>query len=162
MRAETARRRGGAAAVCAALLSGAAAWALSGANASGELARVQPAPSQGVVGADVVWACRNADIEISCSAEGCAASDAFTPMDARFGPGPRISVCAYTGCWEGEAALMQVGETTAYLAADLPFSTSPDFTAAVSALVDASDAIAMVKVAGFAHPMSCARATPQR
>ena len=56
------------------------------------------------------WNCRN-QLEVWCAADGCAATppDEFTPMDIHAtagaaGKASSLSVCAYSGCWESDAA----------------------------------------------------------
>lgn len=103
------------------------------------------------------WTCTNQDLEISCDDNGCQASEAFTPMSI-FVSTDEISVCAYTGCWEGEPTSIHSASHRfeVYTGESLPFSTAPESTASASITVDRESGIATLIVADiFAHPMLC-------
>jgi hypothetical protein len=52
------------------------------------------------------WSCKN-DVEVWCTVDGCAAKpvEETTPMSVFASRSGAFSVCAYTGCWEGQAQL---------------------------------------------------------
>lgn len=100
------------------------------------------------------WNCRNSDMEISCDSSKCEIADGFTPMDVHFNDKGQISVCAYTGCWEGVGRVFKSGNYRIITGQNLKFSTSSsraDFLIAI----DIDDAVSVLKGAGFAMPMIC-------
>lgn len=106
-----------------------------------------------------VWNCRN-QLEVWCSADGCAASepDAFTPMDITARRSGALSVCAYTGCWEGEADITAIDGRLIWTSDKLQFSTSPDaFQSSVTLLINQKDGVGFVRVGGLATPVLCQR-----
>lgn len=102
------------------------------------------------------WECRNEAVEIFCDAEACSVSETHTPMHVHFDE-HRLSVCAYTGCWEGEASITASAGQFLWAAGDaLPFSTLPDSAADIALQLDRETQIATLIVSGsFAHPMRC-------
>lgn len=109
------------------------------------------------------WSCRN-QVEVWCAADGCAAAraDEFTPMhitaDARGG----FSVCAYTGCWEGEGPPLVKDDRLLWTAEGAAFSSHPDggMNADVTLLILKKDGVGFVRVAGLATPVMCERTGP--
>ena len=101
------------------------------------------------------WQCRN-DLEVSCSDGACEASaeGEFTPMSVDVDGSGAISVCAYSGCWEGTGEVLQSGDFLVLLGTDLQFSTSPD-SADVVIVIDRGDQVAALKVGEFALPLLC-------
>lgn len=104
----------------------------------------------------VDWSCRNVAVEIACNEDGCEASDDHTPMDVSVSRAA-ISVCAYSGCWEGRpSAWMQAGQFQIVTASALPFSTNPASVADVSVTVDTGSGVGTILISGvFAHPARC-------
>ncbi len=104
------------------------------------------------------WQCRN-DLEIRCDAGKCAAEtrDAFTPMSVSFDDSGKISVCAYTGCWEGTGTASETGTFLMLMGENFKFSTSDtsDMNEDVAIILDKKDKIAVLKAGGFAHPLIC-------
>ena len=118
----------------------------------------EPALPPEPVAATAQWECSN-DLEISCDAEGCAVSESVTPMSVTMDDAGGMSVCAYTGCWEGTGTVTQ-SERFVVLASDaLPFSTAPD-TAAIAIVLDKADRVAVLKAKSFAHPLRCEQGQP--
>lgn len=112
------------------------------------------------------WNCRN-QVEVWCAADGCAATppDEFTPMDiwasAGEDGGGEISACAYTGCWEGEAASSASAGRLLWSGDDLPFvSAIEGATGDVTLLILAADGVGFIRVGGIATPLLCARRLP--
>lgn len=106
------------------------------------------------------WNCRN-QIEIWCAADGCAATSEAesTPMDIWASVDGAISVCAYSGCWEGSGAFTGAGGRLLWGADSLPFTTSPDGAKGdVTLLVLAEDGVGFVRAGGLATPVLCRRA----
>ena len=54
------------------------------------------------------WQRRN-DLEIRCDAENCTAEEEgnFTPMSVTVDDAGLMSVCAYSGCWEGKGTVVK-------------------------------------------------------
>lgn len=103
------------------------------------------------------WRCRNEQVEVSCDAGACAVSEAHTPMDVSVDPS-RISVCAYTGCWEGPVALHVLKDgRAAFIGTDLAFSTVPDLRSDATVVIDIRSGVGAVLAAGFVNPVTCAR-----
>ena len=103
------------------------------------------------------WRCRN-DLEVSCGEAGCSAEagDAFTPMDIHIGGTGEISVCAYSGCWEGDAKTIEDGRFLMLIGHGLEHSTSEDPQDLVLT-IDRQDGVGMLKVSSFALPILCKR-----
>lgn len=103
------------------------------------------------------WQCRN-DLEISCDVEHCEAADSFTPMDVRFDDAGSMSVCAYSGCWEGTGTVVQSEHFVVLTGHELPFSTAPDSAdsrAAIVIALDRADQVGILKAGAFVQPLLC-------
>lgn len=102
------------------------------------------------------WNCRNTDLEVSCNAVKCEVAKNHTPKDVYVSPS-KISVCAYTGCWEGVPSATTISGTfEIFTGMALPFSTDPDSLANVSVTVNRTSKVAMILVEGrFASPAIC-------
>lgn len=102
------------------------------------------------------WECRN-DVEISCADGKCEAktkSD-FTPMSVSFDRTGMMSVCAYSGCWEGTGKVSDTENFMMLTGNDLKFSTSADMTESIAITLDKRDYVALIKVGAFAQPLIC-------
>lgn len=110
-----------------------------------------------------VWSCRNHDLEIQCGEGKCESVSAngdsgFTPMDITVADSGAVSVCAYTGCWEGEGKVLRTDDFLVVAGHELPFSTaaeSRDMRSNVLVAVDLHDGFGVIKAGGFAHPVRC-------
>lgn len=105
------------------------------------------------------WECRN-DLEVSCSQGKCSAETegGFTPMSVSASGSGALSVCAYSGCWEGKAKVHQDETFLILVGHALPFSTAPDDKSAnadVALVVDRGEGVATLKVGAFALPLLC-------
>ena len=102
------------------------------------------------------WTCRNTDFEIACDVGGCSASETHTPMEASVGL-TAISVCAYSGCWEGTAVSMhRSGTFLTVTGTALPFSSAPDDRADISVTIETGSRVGTLLVAGrYATPAIC-------
>ena len=110
------------------------------------------------------WVCRN-NIEIRCASGNCSAEakDAFTPMSVSFSDSGKMSVCAYSGCWEGtgrvfdsERFLILTGKSLKFSTASNPGQMRQD----VAISLDRKDNVAILKAGEFAHPLICESKTP--
>ena len=111
------------------------------------------------------WQCKN-DMEIRCANGKCStpAKDGFTPMSISFNDSGSISVCAYSGCWEGRGVVNKTKSFLSVTGHNLRFSTSPNnvrMREDILIALDRRDNIATLKVGGFAHPLICTAAKPK-
>jgi hypothetical protein len=104
------------------------------------------------------WQCRN-DVQIVCTGGKCEAEtkDAFTPMSVSFDDTGMMSVCAYTGCWEGTGEVSKKNNFMMLSGENLKFSTSDskDMYEHIAITLDRRDNVAMLKAGEFAHPLLC-------
>jgi len=104
------------------------------------------------------WRCRN-DLEVRCAEGTCKAegTDAFTPMDVRVDDSGAMSVCAYSGCWEGTGEVLRSEGFLVWVGHDLELSTSPgpESRADILVALDLTDGVATLKAGVFAHPLLC-------
>ncbi|MCK5745748.1 MAG: hypothetical protein KAH44_06010 [Oricola sp.] len=107
-----------------------------------------------------VWACSN-DVEVWCAVDSCAArpEGESTPMAIAARSDGAFSVCAYTGCWEGETEATNIGGRLVWAADRVPFSSRPEggFEADVTLLIVAAEGVGFVRVGGIASPLLCQR-----
>jgi len=103
------------------------------------------------------WTCSNLDLEITCDGMGCQASETFTPMSVSLSA-EDISVCAYSGCWQGAPSSVQWASKRfqTFTAESVPFSTAPNSMADIAITIDRQSGVATLLVSdAFAHPMRC-------
>ena len=105
------------------------------------------------------WQCAN-DVEVWCEADGCAArpSDETTPLAVSASSARRLSVCAYSGCWEGEAAFAMIEGRRLWTAKALPFTGGLGQSDAT--LLIEADGVGFVRAGGLATPVRCERTVP--
>ncbi len=109
------------------------------------------------------WHCRNTDLEVACADGRCQAAEAgtFTPMDVAFDDAGALSVCAYSGCWDGTGEVGGDARFLTVVARGLPFSTAPEgddaMRADVALLLDRDGDVALLRVAAYAQPFACTR-----
>ena len=101
------------------------------------------------------WQCRN-DLEIRCNGKKCQVqkADGWTPMSVSFDDSGKMSVCAYSGCWEGIGAVTFDANFLMLSGKNLKFSTS-NMTENIAITLDKNDNVAMLKAGGFAQPLIC-------
>ncbi len=106
------------------------------------------------------WQCRN-PVEIACSEETCTAAAAgeFTPMDISADRKGRVSVCAYSGCWETQTKPVARRGRLLFAADGAAFSTSPspEMRTDITLIIDERSGLGFVMAGGFAHPLVCAK-----
>ncbi|RRN55482.1 hypothetical protein EIM48_10140 [Pseudoxanthomonas sp. SGNA-20] len=105
------------------------------------------------------WRCFN-DVEVTCLEDGCSAANKgeFTPMDLAFASDGGLSLCAYTGCWDGTGRVLATSPFLVIAARRLPWSDphgGPDRERDILVAFDPADRIAVVKAGGWAHPLRC-------
>ncbi len=116
------------------------------------------------IDSEPTWHCRN-DLEIFCREGACEAAleGAFTPMDVSLEASGELSVCAYTGCWEGQAEVLERQDFLLAVGQELPFSTAKDDRGSdrnIVLVIDRNDSVATLKVGVFALPLPCSRSEP--
>jgi hypothetical protein len=100
------------------------------------------------------YQCKN-DLEIQCDPLGCESDTKnFTAMDVNFDSLGNLSVCAYSGCWQGRADVLTAGQFLVLMGQKLKFSTSTDLQD-IALTLDRSDGVAILKVGNFALPLLC-------
>ncbi|NNE98294.1 MAG: hypothetical protein HKN25_04655, partial [Pyrinomonadaceae bacterium] len=113
----------------------------------------------GITSSSEKWECRN-DLEIRCADGNCKTQEkgSSTPMSVSFDDSGMMSVCAYSGCWEGKGNVFRSGDFLSLAGHGLKFSTSPEraeMNRDISITLDRKDNVAMLKAGEFAHPMVC-------
>jgi hypothetical protein len=101
------------------------------------------------------WSCRNNDLEIHCDSNKCVASDNFTPFDISVNTNGALSICAYSGCWEGKGKVLASGKHVLISAKKLKWTGTTANSVDFMVAVDTSDNIGFVKGEGFAMPTNC-------
>jgi hypothetical protein len=101
------------------------------------------------------WNCRNQDMEISCRQEKCEASETFTPVDVSVSDLGFMTVCAYSGCWEGKGKVLKSGAHVLVSGNQLKWSGSFSNPANFIIGLDKSDNVAVIKGANLAMPLIC-------
>ena len=129
----------------------AAGWFLAVMASMGETAAIPEA-------AVAKWNCRN-QVEIWCAADGCAAAADFTPMDVTASTTGRVSACAYSGCWEGDARREENAQAHVWTADRLNWTGVPagGYVDDVALLIMKRDGVGFIRIGGFANPLICER-----
>lgn len=111
----------------------------------------------GLAAADAAaWSCRNEDLEITCDRDGCRATDSFTPMEVHVSDQGVMEICAYSGCWRGQANQRVSSNRWILLAAErMEWMGSGGGTGAFGLLLDRETGVAVLNGEGFAQPMLC-------
>lgn len=106
------------------------------------------------------YSCRNAELEISCTNGRCSPSNGFTPMSAGVNTRRRVmSICAYSGCWDGRAAHVVVTPTHVVAHGPRLKPNSPQLGPAAAVLViDRTTSGGSFTGFGFQNPMTCSLA----
>jgi hypothetical protein len=104
------------------------------------------------------FACSNRSAEIRCGAGACEVKTAeFTPMSLSRA-GRTLSICAYSGCWEGQIAIRRVQGQTEFLYARVrngQAASPPPEMSHLSVLFDHRSNTAQMNWAGFSNVMDC-------
>lgn len=104
------------------------------------------------------WSCRNKDVEISCDSTAClvAQGSDFTPMDLTLSKTGEISLCAYSGCWEGQAKTITAeGQFLNLIGSNLSWSGSQESAADLAITVNKTSQTATLLMDSYAQPMTC-------
>lgn len=100
--------------------------------------------------------CRNTAAETRCAEGACdVETQAFTPMQLSR-KGSRITLCAYSGCWEGPILMRRTRGAITLLFAEVrgnvPGAGTPEPLAVIH---DAGNRTAQMRWGGFANAMGC-------
>jgi len=107
------------------------------------------------------WQCSN-QVEVWCSVDKCTArsGEDITPMSILVDEDDAISVCAYTGCWEGKIAPIVTPRHLIWTILNTGFSTMQGAEGVgtdVTLLINKDDGIGFVRAGGIATPVLCDR-----
>ena len=108
------------------------------------------------------WNCRN-QIEVWCTTDSCAAAneDETTPLDIWASRDGKLSVCAYSGCWETTTIVEDANGRLVWAADNVAFRGSRGGAGAdITLMIIEKDGVGFVRAGGFATPLLCARAAP--
>lgn len=113
----------------------------------------------GVPAAAADFTCSNEAAEIRCGDGACEANtDGFTPMSLSR-TGNRLSICAYSGCWEGSILVRRSPGPVDLLYARVRRTTGTGGTGAdmsdLAVTYDRSARTAQMRWGGFANAMGC-------
>jgi hypothetical protein len=103
------------------------------------------------------FTCANKSAEISCGNGACEVnSDGFTPMSLSR-EGKRLSVCAYSGCWEGPILVRRSRGSIELLYAEVrnAQATASGGMNALAVIYDRGSRTAQMRWGGFANAMDC-------
>lgn len=103
------------------------------------------------------FSCSNKSAEISCADGACEVnSDGFTPM-ALGRKGNRLSICAYSGCWEGPITVRRSRGSIDLLYAQVRNSQAGASGGMneLAIIYDRGSRTAQMRWGGFANSMDC-------
>lgn len=99
--------------------------------------------------------CRNSDLEIVCLDGRCEVNEGFTPLSVKL-EGARLSVCAYSGCWEGEAERVEDDRSLYMVSHAMKWSgADPGEDVSFQLALSKVTGIAVLNGASFALPLQC-------
>jgi hypothetical protein len=103
------------------------------------------------------WQCRNTDMEVSCLDAKCTSNIPFTPLDIAVSKTQIMTLCAYSGCWEGRAKIVKSQHFMTIVANNLApqGGNSGQESRGSSLIIDLTDKIGIMKFENFAQPMAC-------
>ncbi len=106
----------------------------------------------------VEWTCRNNDAEISCQGNSCdvAMPEEFTPMELTMDTNGGLSLCAYSGCWSGQANEFHfTGDYFSITGLEVPWSATEGAATDILTTINIKTGIATLLTNDFSHPMTC-------
>jgi hypothetical protein len=101
--------------------------------------------------------CRNTDAEIRCSGGSCEVetdTGAFTSMELSR-KGDRLTICAYSGCWEGTIRMRRTHGDVTFLSADARIATPGEPRREPLAVMYDRGGSAQIRWLGFSNTMRC-------
>jgi len=103
------------------------------------------------------WSCR-ATHDIQCSEGDCeiAEDQGIVPIDSYFDASGKVSMCVYSGCWEGDGQIQTSKQFHSVRGENLPWS-SPDIDDYMDVFVsvDVGRGVGVALAGPFAVPMIC-------
>lgn len=103
------------------------------------------------------WSCQNSDVEVRCEKNVCEASESFTPISIHTSGSGLTEVCAYSGCWRGNAKYSTTEHYTVISAKGLQWDGTTENPADILIVIDQKDSIGFLKGGGFAMPIQCSK-----
>lgn len=105
------------------------------------------------------WHCHNT-LEVRCARTGCTVlgEDDFTPMSVNASSSGELSVCAYSGCWQGQARAWSRSPWLFWTAHQLPWQgmpAQPEAAEDVVLVIDQDEGIALIRAGPFAQALIC-------
>lgn len=104
------------------------------------------------------FTCTNSAAEIRCSGAMCEVvtpDKGFTPMELRR-TGNMLSICAYSGCWEGRIITRRTLDGVYVMQARLkPATPGQSEGSSISVIYNEAEKVAQMQWNGFANAMSC-------
>lgn len=85
-------------------------------------------------------------------------------MDVSLSTAGEMQICAYSGCWQGDAkGILVSGRYVTLTGDDLRWSHEPAKTGVEGSItIDTSRMTAVLVIEEFAHPMSCTKTAQSR
>lgn len=115
------------------------------------------------------WFCRS-EVEVWCEEGRCAAKplEETTPLSVTASGDRSVSVCAYSGCWEAEGAMLLTANGRSLWVADRArFSSRPEggFETDLTVLIveggEPGEGAGFVRAGGLATPLICLKPQPE-
>ena len=103
------------------------------------------------------WSCR-ATHDIQCSDGNCdvAEDQGVVPIDAYFDASGKVSVCVYSGCWEGDGQIQMTKQFHTVLGENLYWNNpNVDDFMDVFVVVNIGRGVGVAQAGPFAVPMIC-------
>lgn len=100
------------------------------------------------------WNCTNKGIEVQCDKDSCSSSTSFTPLSIS-ADNKKLSVCAYTGCWEGKSTVIKQGHYIIYTGNHLAWTHNKNSKDNFILVINTKENPGLLKGGGFAMPVYC-------
>ena len=109
------------------------------------------------------YSCTNPTFEVTCTHSACTCErDAFTPINVTLDePRHWMSVCAYSGCWEGRVMIRRWDHYRIVRGRHLRFTSSVTSSRAFLLIPDTHERRAMISGGGFAMPLECTESSQE-
>ncbi len=105
------------------------------------------------------WSCKNEKFESRCDKGSCSVESkvgSFTALGVTFSDEGEMSICVYSGCWEGKGEVLANSPYLVLLGAALPWSNpKSDDKQEVLIGLDIQNKTATVQVLNFVQPLVC-------
>ncbi|USD36170.1 hypothetical protein [Ferrimonas sp. SCSIO 43195] len=104
------------------------------------------------------WQCSN-DFESRCSSQGCSVATTadFTPLSVSLDDRGALSVCAYSGCWQGRGEVLATRPYLVVVGLAIPWSApGGDHGSDMVLTLNPKTGVAMLQNEVFDQPLVCA------